>query len=42
MDGNVLIPRPETEELVDWVIKENNKQTIFFEIGTEAVVSQLP
>lgn len=36
VDGNVLIPRPETEELVDWVIKENKSKPSFsiLEIGT--------
>ncbi len=36
-DENVLIPRPETEELVDWVIKDltNNKSTVkIIDIGT--------
>lgn len=29
-DPNALIPRPETEELVDWVITElNNRETVF-------------
>jgi len=33
---SVLIPRPETEELVDWIIKENNKeeQVDILDIGT--------
>jgi len=26
VDSNVLIPRPETEELVDWIIKENQQR----------------
>ena len=30
----VLSPRPETEELVDWIIKENLNAQHFFEIGT--------
>ena len=32
---NVLIPRPETEELVDWIIRENSNQSIkILDIGT--------
>jgi len=35
VNENVLIPRPETEELVDWIIKDNNKQdTAILDIGT--------
>ena len=34
VDENVLIPRPETEELVDWVIAENQSVTNFIDIGT--------
>lgn len=36
VDKNVLIPRPETEELVEWVIKENQgKETLtILDIGT--------
>jgi len=36
VDRNVLIPRPETEELVNWVIKENKNNSTFsiLEIGT--------
>ena len=30
----VLIPRPETEELVDWIVKENSNAQNIFEIGT--------
>ncbi|MDG1516816.1 MAG: peptide chain release factor N(5)-glutamine methyltransferase [Flavobacteriales bacterium] len=30
----VLIPRPETEELVDWIVKENLTAQNVFEIGT--------
>lgn len=34
VDGNVLIPRPETEELVDWLIGENPRATNIIDIGT--------
>ncbi len=36
VDHNVLIPRPETEELVDWIIKDSNKyQSLrILDIGT--------
>jgi release factor glutamine methyltransferase len=34
VDEHVLIPRPETEELVDWVLKENGKQIRVLDIGT--------
>jgi release factor glutamine methyltransferase len=35
VNRHTLIPRPETEELVDWVIKENaNSDTTILEIGT--------
>jgi release factor glutamine methyltransferase len=34
VDPHVLIPRPETEELVDFVIKENKKARSFFDVGT--------
>ncbi|MBS3992364.1 MAG: peptide chain release factor N(5)-glutamine methyltransferase [Bacteroidetes bacterium] len=37
VDENVLIPRPETEELVDWVIsdyKNNTKKLSILDIGT--------
>ena len=39
VDENVLIPRPETEELVDWIIKlncriSNNKNIKILDIGT--------
>jgi release factor glutamine methyltransferase len=37
VDENVLIPRPETEELVNWIItdcKENNTKPVILDIGT--------
>ncbi|MFV0604970.1 MAG: peptide chain release factor N(5)-glutamine methyltransferase [Niabella sp.] len=36
VDKNVLIPRPETEELTDWIIKENKtcKTCTILDIGT--------
>ena len=35
VNENVLIPRPETEELVDWIIKDKNKQdAAIIDIGT--------
>jgi release factor glutamine methyltransferase len=35
VDPNVLIPRQETEELVDWIIRENNKPELrILDIGT--------
>ncbi|MDA3953351.1 MAG: peptide chain release factor N(5)-glutamine methyltransferase [Bacteroidales bacterium] len=35
VNSNVLIPRPETEELVDWIIQENqNKHISILDIGT--------
>ncbi len=34
VDANVLIPRPETEELVDLILKENKNALSFLDIGT--------
>ncbi|MDR2064522.1 MAG: peptide chain release factor N(5)-glutamine methyltransferase [Prevotellaceae bacterium] len=34
VDENVLIPRPETEELADWVIAENKNAKTLIDIGT--------
>jgi release factor glutamine methyltransferase len=34
IDENVLIPRPETEELVDWIIAENRNVQTVIDIGT--------
>ncbi|MDB5226100.1 MAG: protein-(glutamine-N5) methyltransferase [Bacteroidota bacterium] len=35
VDENVLIPRPETEELVDWIIKDNQENNLsLLDIGT--------
>ncbi len=35
VNSNVLIPRQETEELVDWIIRENKKKTLnILDVGT--------
>jgi release factor glutamine methyltransferase len=38
VNKNVLIPRPETEELVDWIVKESQKSIVesqnIIDIGT--------
>jgi len=34
VDSNTLIPRPETEELVEWILKENKNTVSFLDIGT--------
>lgn len=49
VNSNVLIPRPETEELVDWILNDNSiKQPLILDIGTGsgcipiALYSKLP
>lgn len=34
VDPHVLIPRPETEELVQWVIDDKNRRAIVLDVGT--------
>lgn len=35
VDENVLIPRPETEELVEWILKDNKEDGLqVLDIGT--------
>lgn len=34
VDQSVLIPRPETEELVEWVVKESADNSVILDIGT--------
>ncbi len=34
VNNNVLIPRPETEELVEWIISENKEKDRVLDIGT--------
>lgn len=34
VNNSVLIPRPETEELVDWVLKEASPNALILDIGT--------
>lgn len=34
VNENVLIPRPETEELVDWILKESSQSHKILDIGT--------
>jgi len=34
VDNNVLIPRPETEELVEWVVNDTNTPVKILDIGT--------
>ena len=34
VDENVLIPRPETEELVDWMLKEMKNNAKILDVGT--------
>src|SRR5690606_40531921 len=34
VDQSVLIPRPETEELVEWIVKESAENSVILDIGT--------
>jgi release factor glutamine methyltransferase len=48
VNNSVLIPRPETEELVDWILKEASPNAVILDIGTGsgaiaiALVKNLP
>ena len=34
VDNSVLIPRQETEELVEWIVQESVKQSVILDVGT--------
>lgn len=34
VNSNVLVPRPETEELVDWILQDETRPTTLLDIGT--------